>query len=368
MLAQATRRGNGYSVLLVDAEGLDCDPVEFVHRVSDGPHCSLVLMRERNSGDSPSLIMNAGYFCVLDKPVEKRFLFNILHATVIDAEIPANVTRLVDIQSRAASGDTARILVGEDNPTNQKVLRKILEFAGHEVAIAGNGEAVLDLLECESFDVLILDMHMPGLGGLDVVRVLRFGSVADNEIPVIMFTADATPAAQQACRDAGIEHFLTKPVDSTRLLELVQGVIAQAATRAAARAVPDIHGRGPSRPQSLVDRNILDDIAQLSNDIDFMKDLIDGFVSDAVVLINEIRNDIAQRRFEEIHDHTHALKGSARSIGAIELARRAAFVDSHSRPIEWKSLPRHVQDMEKCLDETRDELRNYLEHLQSAAG
>jgi HPt (histidine-containing phosphotransfer) domain-containing protein len=113
---------------------------------------------------------------------------------------------------------------------------------------------------------------------------------------------------------------------------------------------------------------VLDNLSAMSRDSGFMRDLIEGFLLDSATLIGDTRAVIAERRFAELHDLTHALKGSARSIGAEALAEQAAFIDAHSKPIEWKALPRQLDRLEQCLTETGVELHAYLERIESAAG
>src|SRR5690606_13439651 len=114
-----------------------------------------------------------------------------------------------------------RVLVADDQHANRRVLVRILEKAGHTVLTATNGDEALDRLEGEAIDLAILDMHMPQVSGIDVIKHLRFMQAGSARTPVIVLSADATPQASEQATSAGARAFLTKPVAVARLLETI---------------------------------------------------------------------------------------------------------------------------------------------------
>jgi two-component system sensor histidine kinase RpfC len=366
LLAAAAREGRPYQAALVDQDGLEYDPVIFARQIRAEPSVKGVNLVLIETGEplNRTLLLNSGYFSVLRGPVEKRLLFNTIHATALDARSQPNVTRLVDVQGEAQPGRNLHVLVGEDNPTNQKVLQRILEFAGHRVTVVSDGERALDALEeSTDYDLLILDMHMPELGGVDVVKILRFSHPASAQIPVVILTADATPEAARICREAGIDVFLTKPVESSRLLRVIQSL-----TR---REEPAAEAGAESAPRAdagseVIDRPVLHNLATLSQDIHFMQDLVRGFIEDSRALVVNMQRSADNRRYDEVQDYVHALKGSARSIGASALAAQAAVIHDKSRAIDRRALNRNIEILSTCLDQTEAELLRYLEQLESA--
>ncbi len=368
MLIDAYQIGQPYGVLLADQGGLATEPAHFAREISalTESRATILALLQTREPINHSLLMAAGWFCVLATPLRKDMLFNVLHATELDVTTQTNVTRLVDLRTATRSERKLNILVGEDNATNQKVIRKILEFVDHRVQVVGNGEQVLDALEQAHYDLMILDFHMPGMTGLEVVRAMKFSRAAKNEVPVIMLTADATAESARACHAAGITHFLTKPVDASRLLDAIRAAVAPG-DKAVYPPQP-APKTGPIARTVLVDPAVLDNLVAISKCPEFMRDLIEGFLEDATSLILAIRAVVAERRFMDLHDLTHALKGSARSVGAQALAEQVAFIDTHSKPIEWQALPQNLDYLEQCLTETGAELRAFLAQLESATG
>jgi CheY-like chemotaxis protein len=125
-------------------------------------------------------------------------------------------------QSRQAAGKGLRILLAEDNPVNALLIRELLRRRGHSIREVTTGTAAVAAMEEERFDLLLTDIHMPGMDGIDAARAIR-----DNErthghtrTPIVALTADALETGKRACQEAGMDGFLTKPVDPAELEEM----------------------------------------------------------------------------------------------------------------------------------------------------
>ena len=117
-----------------------------------------------------------------------------------------------------------KILLIEDNPINAMLSRELLRRRGYAVKDVASGEAALAALDAEDFDVVLTDLHMPGLDGLETTRRLREREQAQGRArtPVVALTADANHGIREACQDAGMDGFLTKPIDPTELDAVLQ--------------------------------------------------------------------------------------------------------------------------------------------------
>ncbi len=113
------------------------------------------------------------------------------------------------------------ILVAEDNPINTKVITAFLEEANHKVTHADNGQLALDFLLKHTYDLVIMDMRMPELDGLEATKRWRHFEDSSNRTPIIALTANATPEDKQACTAAGMDEFLTKPIDKQKLYQVI---------------------------------------------------------------------------------------------------------------------------------------------------
>jgi two-component system sensor histidine kinase RpfC len=313
--------GPPLGAVVVERSALPGDPVAFLHLLRDEPSlASLPIILIESSPTVPlamdSQLIHAGYASVLRTPVNSTLLFNAIHA-VVSHDMPANVVSLADhFHAQAGNAAGLRILVAEDNPVNQRVIRGLLEHAGHQTFLAHDGEEALAMLESadQPYQLAIIDMHMPHLSGPEVVQRWRF--MEQGHLPIVMLTADASAEAQAACEDAGADAFLTKPVNSRELVEaiaLLAGQHAQAIVAATPREEP---------PQAL-EESVLDDLTQMGGP-DFMRDLLASFTEDSERAMRDIERALAARDYGQWRDQLHKLKGGASDIGANPLARLCA--------------------------------------------
>ncbi len=129
------------------------------------------------------------------------------------------------------AGASRRILVAEDNRTNQNVIERMLRSVGHEVTIVDNGEQALTALEKRSFDLVLMDLNMPVMGGLDAIKLHRFAAGGERMPRFVALTADASDETRRQSAAAGIDAYVTKPIEVRELLSLVDRL-----TRTAPRA------------------------------------------------------------------------------------------------------------------------------------
>ena len=332
--------GTPLGAVVVERSALPGDPVAFLHLLRDDPSLATLPVILIESDDRVALLrdtqlLREGYATVLRTPVNTTLLFNAIHA-VTSHDTPSNVVSLANhLQAQAGHTPGLIILVAEDNPVNQRVIRGLLEHAGHTTYLAHDGEEALTMLESgdQPFDLAIIDMHMPQLSGPEVVQRWRF--METGHLPIIMLTADARSEAQSACEEAGADTFLTKPVNSRELIE----VIARLAGRSAQTAAT-----APACAQQTVDEldeSILDSLAQLGGP-GFVEDLLTSFEEDSARALRNIERALAVQDYGQWHDQLHTLKGGARDVGANQLAQRCSEAE-RIKPFELATPMAHAR-------------------------
>jgi two-component system sensor histidine kinase RpfC len=164
-------------------------------------------------------------------------------------------------------------------------------------------------------------MHMPVAGGIEIFKLHRFAHAGEPELPFIMLTANATVEARQACREAGIRYFLTKPLSASRLMETIAVATADATIETthepASPHEPDVP-RPPS--PAVIDRAMLSEVAGLGHGRDFVQKLSENFVHDGQQLMQGMADALRAGDTRHFTELAHALKGSAALLGLLELA------------------------------------------------
>jgi two-component system sensor histidine kinase RpfC len=371
-LASAARQNRPIHLALVDARSLKMDPVQLAATVRAEHRLHppmMILLNPEATGRAREQLQRAGYTSFLDSPVDKGRLFNVVHSAVAKEELPLSES-VIPItagarQKRVAPGRT--ILVAEDNATNRLVLQKILEGAGHEVSVVENGEEVLDALERGRFDCVIVDWHMPVMGGLEALKLYRMMEPQGERTPFVMFTANATREAMDECAAAGFDAFLTKPVEPGRLLDTVARICPE--QRASGRRpmlVPEVPSAPAAELPALVDVEKLKELEGIGR-AGFLADLIAGFTADGEKLVAAMRESVRDADYKGFREQVHALKGSAGSLGAEDLFRKCREVSQvtpRELPVKAEKL---LQGIEHAFAAAREVLGDYVaKHLRAA--
>jgi two-component system, sensor histidine kinase RpfC len=220
------------------------------------------------------------------------------------------------------------LLIADDHAANRMVLQRLLQKAGHRVVSVDDGEQVLDALAANPYDAAIVDLHMPGVSGLDLLRELRvMESGGGKRTPVIVLTADVTPEAIQQCAQAGARAFLPKPVVASRLLD----TLAEVATSGQAASAPQAMGRVelPQGDEDF-DAGVIDELGSLGMGETFVREFIAQCLRDADNCLASIEKSGEAGEWSAVRDHAHALKGVSSNLGLIRLAAASS---------EWMRLP-----------------------------
>ncbi|BCT93847.1 sensory/regulatory protein RpfC [Lysobacter helvus] len=223
---------------------------------------------------------------------------------------------------------TLDLLIADDHAANRMVLQRLLQKAGHRVVSVDDGEQVLDALAANSFDAAIVDLHMPGVSGLDLLRELRVMEAGGGKrTPVIVLTADVTPEAIQQCAQAGARAFLPKPIVAARLLDTLAEVATsgQASSTTAANARVEL-----PMGEDDFDPGVLEELGSLGMGESFVREFIQQCLRDAEACLASLEKSGEAGEWAQVRDHAHALKGVSSNLGLVRLAAASS---------EWMRLP-----------------------------
>jgi two-component system sensor histidine kinase RpfC len=238
------------------------------------------------------------------------------------------------------------LLIADDHAANRMVLQRLLQKAGHRVVSVDDGEQVLDALAANGYDAAIVDLHMPGVSGLDLLRELRVMEAGGGKrTPVIVLTADVTPEAIQQCAQAGARAFLPKPVVAARLLD----TLAEVATSGQASAPASASRVELPVGDDDFDAGVLEELGSLGMGETFVREFIAQCLRDAEGCLVALEKSGEAGDWAAVRDHAHALKGVSSNLGLIRLAAASS---------EWMRLPEWqlVREWKPRLQALRDRM------------
>ena len=254
----------------------------------------------------------AGSTAIVRRPVDARTMADALYLAA-GAGV-ASASRLG--QSRVPPEDQA-ILVVEDNKTNQKVIARMLAMAGRRATVVADGRMALERLESERFDIVLMDINMPGIDGVEATRRLRASETSINSAtPVIALTADVTPETRARCLEAGIDDCVIKPIDRLTLLAVLDRWTARRLAPSDTVASADAPcGAASGEAGSKLSLSALADLEALGGR-DFVREVADQFVDDAALLLAALAEAVRDGDLLRFRDEAHALRSCSANVGA----------------------------------------------------
>jgi CheY-like chemotaxis protein/HPt (histidine-containing phosphotransfer) domain-containing protein len=342
-LAGAAASGHSFALVLLDAHMPEMDGFDVARRIRGDPAVAgATIMMLSSSGQSGerATCREIGIANHLTKPVDPRDLLHAIARTLARDHAPRAVTPEVMLADHLPER-RLHVLLAEDNAVNQRLAASLLERRGHRVTIAANGREAIEALERQAFDVVLMDVQMPEMGGFEATAAIRKKEeTTGGRIPIVAMTAHAMKGDRERCLEAGMDDYLTKPLDSRRLCALVESL----ASAIAAAAEPD---------ESLLTSQVL---ARVGGDRELLAEISRLFVDDAPQHLQRIRAAIDARDSDALRRAAHSLKGAAANFdaeGVVTVARtleqmgRDATLDEHEKL--WRELTSETERLISVL-------------------
>ncbi|HET9229047.1 MAG TPA: ATP-binding protein [Thermoanaerobaculia bacterium] len=235
------------------------------------------------------------------------------------------------------------ILVAEDNLLNQKVVALMLESLGYRADVAGDGFAVLEALRRRSYDLILMDVQMPGMDGLEATRRLRAELPAERQPRVIALTANVLAEQRVACLEAGMDDFLGKPLSFAELRAAL--LLGERTSEPPAAPAP------AEEEEGLFDPSPLDDLARLeaASGKPLVRLVVETFLAETPQRLERLREALGQSDARELAFVAHSLKGSCGQVGALRLAALSAELENAGRQGSLETAPALLARLDREL-------------------
>ncbi|GAA2167499.1 response regulator [Pedococcus bigeumensis] len=329
LLDDAHRRNVPFDIVLLDYVMPGVNGEQFARMVrGDGRFADTRIVLLTSAMDlDPEVLSSAGINVSLTKPVLPSSLLDTLANVAGDRAESLGQDGAEGapgrVGSRAPSGSRGRVLVVEDNEVNQMVAVGILESLGYAVTVAENGLAGYYAFQSGdgSFDAVLMDCQMPQMDGYDATRMIRSFEDGQYHTPIIAMTAAAIAGERERCLEAGMDDFLTKPVDVTLLRETLDRWVPTSGETVVDDESPDTRRLASLADTTVLDPSRLEELLDLDpGDPSMLLRFIDRFGPNARATLAGMREAREAGTAPELGRAAHALKGSAANLGATRLA------------------------------------------------
>jgi ligand-binding sensor domain-containing protein/signal transduction histidine kinase/CheY-like chemotaxis protein/HPt (histidine-containing phosphotransfer) domain-containing protein len=353
-----------FDIALIDHLMPGCDGCELGRRIASDERFKatrLVLLTSAREIRGAADFAESGFSSYLLKPVSRRALSDCL-GRLMSADGRQWLERVPAVEAVAHSRDIRddrRILLAEDNAVNQKVARGMLERLGYEVDIVNTGVEAIGLWESGRYSIILMDCQMPVMDGYQATREIRLRERGAGRLPIIALTADAMQGAEQRCLEAGMDGYLTKPLDRIRLGETIERHLS------AAGSAPQCTKRSPDSPDVAAGVDDPVDMDQFfagtDGDREFERELVQLFIDSGDSTLRDIRAALSRGDLAAIGRCAHSFKGSSASISARSASIAAAR-------LEEAALRGAVDQIEELEEQLRHEAGRAMDYLRKHRG
>jgi CheY-like chemotaxis protein len=349
-LERAAQVGKPFGLILLDYMMPGMTGLEFAERVRARPEyceCAIIMLSSARPPDVINRCLQLDIGCWLQKPVKQSDLLNALRT--VFQKIPAdNLPQDQTISRRPDHVPALHILLAEDGVVNQQVAMGFLEMRGHQVVVASTGKEALAALEKQPFDVVLMDVHMPELDGIEAAMAIRAKEQTTGQhLPIIALTASAMKGDRERCLAAGMDGYVSKPFSAQELFEAVERRV----TVALASNTPGLPT--PPKPSVAIDSKDLTDVL----DWEAAKKRLHGraeslaqiFLQEAPKLMTDIQAAIANGEADQLHRAAHTLKGSADIFAAKSVVQAAWEIECMGRDGQMEKAKAACEDLDRKI-------------------
>jgi signal transduction histidine kinase/CheY-like chemotaxis protein len=324
-IKKAHARGEPFRVALLDCLMPDADGFGLADQIrqdADLASTKLIMLSSAGQASVASRCREMGLAGCLTKPVKQSELFDAITAAIGNPVEPITQPAAAASPSERCASRTLRVLLAEDNAVNQRLVVKLMEKHGHSLVAVNNGVEALDALERGTFDVVLMDVQMPEMGGFEATARIREREKSTGQhVPVIAMTAHALKGDRERCLEAGMDAYVSKPIQAALLFETIDSVVPNPSLAASVPEKLPEDEAAPAANAKAFDYEAA--LAMLDGDTELFSELVGLFATESVQLLNQIHESIAGRDAKLLERSAHSLKGSAAAFSA-ERARSVA--------------------------------------------
>jgi CheY-like chemotaxis protein/HPt (histidine-containing phosphotransfer) domain-containing protein len=354
-LREAHRAGDPYSLVLSDVHMPNIDGFALAQQIIAEPELCDTLIMMLSSIDKPDEVARCeqlGISIYLVKPVKQSELYDAIMLAMGLALNEPVFTKLLPAQDAPISGPL-NILLAEDSPVNQKLALALLGKWGHTVIVASDGYEALAMATSQSFDLVLMDVQMPQMDGIEATRAIRARErQKGGHLPIIAMTAHALKGDRERCLAAGMDAYIAKPIHSRELYEIIREICDRFLP-------PELNGDANNAPPKLDWTAALNATA---DDPQILLDFVKNVIEETPAMLAKVREAIAMSDSRALEISAHSLKSVVHHFGSIPAYTYAQKLEQLAHEGSFTNANQLLETLEKELSQ----LINYLQNHQNS--
>jgi signal transduction histidine kinase/DNA-binding response OmpR family regulator len=327
-------RGDPFDLAILDMHMPELDGLQLAHHLRQmRPDLPLVLYTSLGGAGEVDPVFDA----VLAKPVKQSHLFDVLVSLLSGGASEPDVIEPDGPAATLGERHPLRILLAEDNTVNQQIALLVLESMGYRADVASNGGEAVESVSRLPYDLVLMDVQMPEMDGLEATRRIRSRAVADQP-RIVAMTANAMQGDREECLAAGMDDYLAKPIRAEELAAALTATPSKTAT---------------ASPVVVLDAAAMERLRAIAPDADALAALVSSFLANGAALLAQLAAAAGAGDADGLRRHAHTLKSNAASFGATDLAERCAALEARARAGEVEGAAGQVVGVATAFDAAR---------------
>ena len=338
------RHGHAFDVAILDMSMPEVDGLELateIRKFRDPQALPLIMLTSVVQRSRDAKMKQVQFAAYLNKPIKPTALFDVLLHAMQIAPLATSAPRSTPREPQLASVLPLKILVAEDNAVNQKVVQRLLAHLGYRADVVANGIEVLDALERQNYDVVLMDVQMPLMDGLETTQRLRKRFGAGAQPRVIAMTANAMPGDREKCLAAGMDSYVSKPIELNDLRAVLMTV-----------ATPQV---AAETDQALIDQCRIDQLLEIQdeNNPTLLADIITLFLNDSPHHLKTISQAIAHQDAALLESSSHRFLSSIDNLGVQRMNQHCVALERLGKQGTLSGAQVHLDGLQQEFDLAR---------------
>jgi signal transduction histidine kinase/CheY-like chemotaxis protein len=363
-LEKAQRNGQPIQLVLTDMympkrDGFSL--IEWLHARPEYADVSVMILSSGPTAEHRARAEELHVASYLTKPVRQSTLFDAIATALGPAEL-LSTTPAAPLPEPAPGARPLQILLAEDNPVNQLTATTMFEKLGHAVVVANNGREAIDKINEQEFDIVFMDVQMPGMDGVTATGEIRKREQATGRhIPIVAMTAHAMKGDKEKCLEAGMDDYVSKPIRRKDLADVIARIVERFLTEAPANGEPAATSATDANEGS---RMILNEAALLEecdNDKALLRRMVEIFDHDASDRLPRLREAVRTGTAVTVKEEAHALKGGIGTFYAKEAYDTAYTLEKMGADGSLSNAQATLQALESQLRSLRQKLDELIQ-------
>jgi two-component system sensor histidine kinase/response regulator len=375
----ANHAGRPFSLILTDANMPVTDGFDLVAQMKQDPALSSVVIMMLTSGDRPKdeeRCAELGIAAYLVKPIKQSELLNAIMAAMGVRAVEKEEKKIVTPPGPPVR--SLRVLLAEDSSVNQRLATAFLQKLGHSVTAVTNGRQVIAACDAQPFDLILMDVQMPEMDGLEATRAIREKEQhSDQRVPIIAMTAHAMKGDRQRCLAVGMDDYVSKPIRFGQLAEAIGKTIRETSGKASGEATGEASpaedvtesaetGAAESSEREAAEVDWAMALESVQGDAGLLREVVEAFLEEGPRCQAAMKEALAAGDVDRLRRAAHTLKGSVRFFGDIPVYRLALQIEQMAVADDLEGAARIVPTLESEVSELSCEMTEYLHESQSA--